>query len=456
MILVDLDEDEEDNPTAPDMTPVLPLGQPVTPPPPPRKATLPADPFAARPGSADSRFGELPRTPSLTGGPDPFGARPPAPRPADPFGSSKPSADPFGSSKPSADPFGSSKPSADPFGSSKPSADPFGSNKPSADPFGSSKPSADPFAAARPAPAFTSPDPFSGSTDPFAAPRVAPAEEPEEPVTGPLVGALAMLDDDEPAGLGDGSRGGREEADDTETDTLGPSPEAILMGSVGDGPVVTIDDEWADDEDSDWDQEPHNPIQWTRPNRAAAPAPTESRDAELSFLHAEYAPDDMGDAEPFSEGPSPTPAVGDSDGGFEPLGGEVASEVDGFDVWGSRPAAPPPPAPPPAPPPPPPPAPAPAGPDPAIAGLIRQFRGYVVKREGGAFIFGLKDGVNLRDAHRFRAADPVNAYVEFLQAKIREGFVPQASDSVPLGDPAIVSDISASLIEAAYGRVKGG
>jgi hypothetical protein len=82
--------------------------------------------------------------------------------------------------------------------------------------------------------------------------------------------------------------------------------------------------------------------------------------------------------------------------------------------------------------------------------LMRMFKGYVVRHQKGAYTFGLKDGALIRDAHTFQTqGDSAAAYRAFLDAKIREGFIPQADRVEALrNDP--VSDLDAHAVARAY------
>lgn len=85
------------------------------------------------------------------------------------------------------------------------------------------------------------------------------------------------------------------------------------------------------------------------------------------------------------------------------------------------------------------------------------FEGYVMAEEDDAIIFGLRDAVTLRDAHRFdRGPGGVAAaYAAFVDAKIRESFLPQA-DLVYWVPPDVrVRTLDVDLLARAWKEVVG-
>ncbi|MCB9778319.1 MAG: hypothetical protein H6742_07130 [Alphaproteobacteria bacterium] len=84
--------------------------------------------------------------------------------------------------------------------------------------------------------------------------------------------------------------------------------------------------------------------------------------------------------------------------------------------------------------------------------LSSLFEGYVVVRDDeGGFIFGLRDGDQIRDAHSYETgADPDAAYRAFVQAKVAEGFVPQLELWSPLPAGHEPANLDHDLLQRAY------
>ena len=92
--------------------------------------------------------------------------------------------------------------------------------------------------------------------------------------------------------------------------------------------------------------------------------------------------------------------------------------------------------------------------DPLLGELVRMFQNYKVVEQGGAFTFGIRDGERIRDALRFdTAGDAVRAYQEFLQYKIRHGFVTEAHKVADVEPGAAVGGIDGQLLRRAYVEV---
>ena len=100
-------------------------------------------------------------------------------------------------------------------------------------------------------------------------------------------------------------------------------------------------------------------------------------------------------------------------------------------------------------------------PPPSGAGTAEQlgslFDGYVLAEEDDAVVFGMRDAVTLRDAHRFERGPGglAAAYVAFVDAKIRESFLPQA-DLVYWVPPDVrVRALDLDLLSRAWAEVVG-
>ena len=156
----------------------------------------------------------------------------------------------------------------------------------------------------------------------------------------------------------------------------------------------------------------------------------DSADAAFAFVEE---PDDgplhfpRGNASPDPEGPS-----GDFSFSFEPVESEPVSQP------ASAPDA----------------ATPTADDDPLLGELVRMFQNYKVVEQAGVFTFGIRDGDRMRDALRFdTAGDAVRAYQEFLQYKIRHGFVTEAHKVADLPPGVQMASIDGQLLRRAYVEV---
>ena len=235
---------------------------------------------------------------------------------------------------------------------------------------------------------------------------------------------------------------------------------ASLPGGEAEGPMVSIEEDWDDEEDEEEEEEPLTPPVWdeevTGPITAGEPigAPRHPADASLEEASLIDFTSDAGGGfflpgSTSDPGPQPADASGfgsrpplDPLETFPPEGLEILPEELGF-AFG----------------------PAEGGAEPLVdeeseplpprnpaqsvplegqarrmaEALVRSFSRYVVSSVKGSHTFGVRDGGLLRDAHLFEGIrDPVDAYTQFLEAKIQEGLVPRPDLTAP-DEPAGVN-----------------
>jgi hypothetical protein len=91
-----------------------------------------------------------------------------------------------------------------------------------------------------------------------------------------------------------------------------------------------------------------------------------------------------------------------------------------------------------------------------LAELMRTFRGYVVLEDDGEYTFGLRDGGLIRDAHSYDTdGDEAAAYRQFLQAKIADGFIPRPDRVVALLPGVGVGGLDEWRLQQAYQEIGG-
>jgi hypothetical protein len=83
------------------------------------------------------------------------------------------------------------------------------------------------------------------------------------------------------------------------------------------------------------------------------------------------------------------------------------------------------------------------------------FKNYVHYAVGDEHVFARLYVDKLLDVHRFKAASTDDAYSEFFQAKIKEGFLPLASSQKPLEGGEPLEELDWNVLAATYAKLMG-
>jgi hypothetical protein len=95
---------------------------------------------------------------------------------------------------------------------------------------------------------------------------------------------------------------------------------------------------------------------------------------------------------------------------------------------------------------------------PKVAGMPDfdlMFKNYVHFAADQQHVFARLYVDKLLDVHRFQAASADDAYSEFFQAKIKEGFLPLASSQEPLNGGEQLEELDWNVLTTTYAKLMG-